>query len=301
MTTHTKTLAALALAGAVTLSPMLALADDSVGVNVSANASTSGDHSLYQDIRLRLEGRASTTASTSEERQQERQQKQQENQQNRIAKEQDHGNHLVDVRISTLQNLEARINDMTRLTADQKNAIIADLTAQINALTSLRTQIASSTSTTTLIADLKSIAPDYRTYLLVLPRTAIVAAANRVMNITDQMTAEGAKLQARITAAQTAGVNVSSAQSAYADYTAKVADAKVQAQAALNLVVNLNADNGNAGTLAANTAALKSARTKLQAARTDLREARQDMNEIMQVIRGKGEVTATTTASTTHS
>lgn len=292
MTKHTKTLATLALTGAVTLSPMLALAD--VNANVTANASTSGN-SL--DLGMH--------ASTSADRKQDREQKWEEKQHDRIVKEQDRGDHLIDKRINTLQKLEERINDMKRLTADQKSSIIADLNAQISALTSLRTKLAGDTSTTTLRADLKTIAPDYRVYILVLPRTEIVIAADRVMNIADEMSTDGAKLQARITAAQNAGVNVSAAQAAYADYNAKVADAKVQAQAAIDLVLKLNPDNGDKMVMAANTAALKSARTKLQAARTDLRNARHDMSKIMRTVRkhseGHENVTASTTASTTHS
>lgn len=294
--TQTKKIAALALAGAVAFSPLFALADDSVDVHVDTEASTSGSRSLMENIKLHVGAHASTTASTS--RKEDREQKQEDQQAKHEQQRQDRGEKLVDNRISILQKLEARINDMKRLTADQKSAIVADLTAQINALTSLRTQIASDASTTTLIADLKAIRPDYRTYLLVMPRTALIAAADRVMDITTQMTAEGTKLQARITDAQHAGADVSAAQSAYADYQAKVSDAKVQAQAAIDLVSKLNVDKSDATTMAANTAALKAARTKLQAARTDLKDARQDMAKIMQAVKGKGSVTASTTAST---
>ena len=152
-----------------------------------------------------------------------------------------------------------------------------------------------------MIADLKTIAPDYRTYLLTLPRTAVVAAADRALTIASEMDTIGAKLQARITAAQNAGANVSSAQSAYADYQAKVADAKVQAQAALDLVLNLQPDQGNATVRASNTAALKSARTKLQAATADLKAARKDMQAITQVVKGKGVNAAASTTVSTNS
>lgn len=290
MTINTKTLATLAIAGAVTLSPMLALADTSV--NVTASTSSNGSISV------------GANASSSAERRQDREQNREERQQDRISKQQNHGERLIDNRISALQRLEDRVNSMKRLTADQKTSLTADLTAQISALTALKAKISSDTSTTTLAADLKTIGPDYRVYLLVLPRTTIIAAADRVLDIADEMTTDGVKLQARITAAQNAGMNVSVAQSAYADYTAKIVDAKTQAQAAIDLVLKLNVDNGNSAAQAANTAALKAARTKLQAARTDLREARQDMRKVMHALKVKGMhvgVTATTTASTTHS
>jgi hypothetical protein len=61
------------------------------------------------------------------------------------------GSTLVDVRIDMLQKLEARIKDMKRLTDDEKSAISAALTADKRAQ-DLKTKIASTTSTSTLIA-----------------------------------------------------------------------------------------------------------------------------------------------------
>lgn len=311
----TKTIAAVAMAGAVTLSPMLALADTGadVSVNADAQASTSANHSFIESIKARFDAEAnsSTTldhqdgmkaaiAAKKADIQAAVQAKKDEVQQKHASTTEARGEKLVDTRISILQKLEARINDMKRLTSDEKSAIVAQVDVQIAALTSLKSQISSDASTTTLVADLKTIRPDYRTYLLVLPRTAILAAGNRVLNIVDQMTTEGSKLQTRITAAQNSGMNVSAAQAAYADYTSKIADAKVQGQAAIDLVKDLQVDQGDTATLNANTAALKSARTKLEAARADLKAARKDMSTIMQTLKVKGSVTASTTAETNH-
>jgi hypothetical protein len=86
-----------------------------------------------------------------------------------------------------------------------------------------------------------------------------------------------------------AGTDVSAAQSAYTDLNAKTADAKVQAKAASDLVINLNASSSTAtSTINANIGVLKSARAKLEAARTDLRMARQDMAVILRTVHGKG-------------
>lgn len=284
---RTKKLATIALAGAVALTPMLAFADDSVSADASVQ--TNVKHPLLGGVEARFSAGDQRDASSTDHKA--------AREQDRLDKGQTKGENAVDMRVSLLQKLEDRINAMKRLTSDEKSSISAEITAQISALTDLKTKIGSDTSTTTLIADLKTIRPDYRTYILVLPRTAIIAASDRVMTIVDQMTTVGTKLEARITDAKNAGADVSAAESAYTDYQAKIADAKVQAQAASDLVINLKVDSGDASAQAANTTALKSARTKLQAAHADLVAARKDMATIIAAVKGKGTVTASTTAS----
>lgn len=298
-----KKLATLALTGAVALTPMLAMANDDVSADANANASVNSGpkHSFFGNFGFGVKADVSSNDDRKAEKDGEKADKMgdhQNNGQDKMQKGENRGQNAVDARVSILRKLEARIGDMARLTADQKAAIVAEIDAQISALNDLKAKISGDTSTTTLIADLKTIRPDYRTFLLTMPRTAIIAAANRIMTITDELNTIGTKLQARITAAHDAGADVSVAQSAYADYQIKVADAKVQGQAALDLVVNLKADGGDAAVLAANNAALKSARTKLQAARADLRAAHKDLMTIIKEVKGKGSVNATTTAET---
>lgn len=208
----------------------------------------------------------------------------------------DRGDGEITSRIDSLNKMIARLNDATRLTPDAKASLSAELTAQITALTNLKTQIDSS-ATTTLKTDVQSITKDFRVYALVLPKAAIDAAADRIMTIAAQMETLSTKITARITATQTAGVDVSAAVTAHTDFDAKVADAKVQATAAVNEVANLSVDAGATTTLAANTTALKDAKTKIDAAQADLKAARMDVDTILKAIKGKGIVAATTTAS----
>jgi seryl-tRNA synthetase len=130
-----------------------------------------------------------------------------------------------------------------------------------------------------------------------LPKTAITAGSERVLAIATQMDAIGVKLNTRITAASST-VNVASAQSAYTDYVAKVADAKVQANAAAALVVNLTPDNGDKTLFASNSAALKAAAADLKTAQADLKAARADIATILKAIKGT-EVKAHVEASST--
>ncbi|HEV7121696.1 MAG TPA: hypothetical protein VGN56_02610 [Candidatus Paceibacterota bacterium] len=206
------------------------------------------------------------------------------------------GDTEIDSRIANLNKMIARLGDATRLSSDAKASLTAELNAQITALTDLKAQI-NADATTTLKTDVQSITKDFRIYALVMPKAAIDAAADRVMTIAAQMETLSGKITTRITAAQAAGTDVSAAVTAHTDFDAKVADAKVQATAAVNEVANLTVDAGATTTLAANTTALKDAKTKIDAAQADLKAARADVNTILKAIKGKGEVQATTTAS----
>ncbi len=190
----------------------------------------------------------------------------------------------IDGRVTALQTLSSRITASATLSADEKASFTAMLQAQITALTALKVQIGNDTSTSSMRDDVGKIRPEFRTYALVLPRTSIVAASDRILSVVSQMETVGTKLNARIDAA-TSSANVAAARTSYADYVAKLADAKVQAQAAANLVANLTPDNGDKTIFASNTAALKAAKVKLDAARADLKTARKDMNDIFKALK----------------
>ncbi|MDB5189996.1 MAG: hypothetical protein JWN49_322 [Parcubacteria group bacterium] len=193
----------------------------------------------------------------------------------------------IDARMNALQKLSDRIDGAKRLSDGMKTSLSATLAAQIQELTDLKAKIGNDTSTSSMRDDAGKIRPEFRTYALVLPKTAITAGSDRVLTIATQMDIIGAKLNTRINeAAASSTVNVSAAQTAYADYIAKVADAKVQANAAAALVVNLAPDNGDKTIFASNSAALKSAAAKLKVAQQDLKAARADIGTILKVIKG---------------
>jgi DNA repair exonuclease SbcCD ATPase subunit len=205
---------------------------------------------------------------------------------------QDKAGNAIDARIAAMQKAEARIDAAVKLSASEKAELKADIDKVIADLTALKAQIGSDTSTTSLKADASSITKAYRVYLLVLPQTAIAAASDRALAIAAQLDALEVKLEARISAAQAAGTDVTAMQASLTDFKAKVADAKSKATAAAAEVKNLSADNGDKATLTANATALKDARAKLEAARQDLKAAYADAKSIAGNGKGKGEVKA---------
>lgn len=287
---------------AASAAPLFAFADDdslsvnaSTSVHVGEKAETSEEH---EGIFTNLSAKLGLHASTSEERRA-------SSTENRIQKGKEKAASEIDKRIESLQKLSERLAKIKLLPADVLASIQASITAEIAQLTDLKAKIAADTSTTTIKADAQSITKANRVYLLVEPKARIAAAASRIDAVVAQLTTLAGKLQARITAAETAGVDVSAAVSAMTDLNAKLADAKTQADAAVSGTVNLQVDNGDKTVFAANLAALKAARTKLANAEKDLAAARHDAAVIYSVVKGKGgvegkgEAHATTTATTT--
>ncbi len=206
----------------------------------------------------------------------------------------------IDRRITVLNALSARIDGAARLSADTKASITADLQAAVDALTTLKAKIEAETDLTTLRTDVQSITRSYRIFALVMPKAAILATTDRINTLVDSMTVIRAKLDTRISAAESAGADVSTAQTALADIDAKIADAKVQSAAAVSLVADLSVDNGDQATFTANRQALINARTKVQAARKDLETARADMGAIVSALQSM-HVNATSSATTSAS
>lgn len=280
-------------------SALPALAEDSVqgdaSVGTTATVQVQGEHEDHGDfpgarflggLKNRIKGsededKGEHLASTSRETKADREE-------NRMQKGQERGSSEIDKRIESLTNLKNRLASIKLLDATALATITANLDAEIAKLQALKTQIQSDTSTTTLKDDVKSITQGLRIFAVVEPKARIAASASRINAVVTQMTALSAKLQTRIDAAKTAGTDTTAAVAALADLQAKIADAKVQADAAVALTVNLAPDNGDATIRASNLQALKDAKAKLVLAQKDLADARHDAATVRGVVKGSG-------------
>lgn len=184
-------------------------------------------------------------------------------------------------RITSLNNLITRINNIKKLSADSKSALSSEVQTQITNLTNLKNKIDADTDMATLKQDVKSIIDSYRIYALFIPRTHIVVGADLILQVVDKFADVQARLQAKISQAQSSGKDVSTLQAALADIQTKVADAKLQANSAINLVTPLQPSPNPQDY----KPTLQQARTMLQSARKDLRDARQDVTIIIQGLR----------------
>lgn len=300
MTMKKTPLASIALlALVVAASPLAANAEESVQVDTSARVEVSGGRDqkperggIFNDLKLRLEGRAEKdkdknkgegfrNGSGTPDRHASSTRPNEGEKGQTIEQVKARATAQIDKRIGHMNEQIARIAKMERLSAEQKASITAELTAQVTALTALKAKIAAETDIAAVREDMKSITKEFRVHAVTMPKAAITAAADRIMSIVAKMETFSAKLSERVTAA-----NSAEATAAFADFTAKIGDAKVQAQAAASLVANLQADNGDATIAASNAAAIKSAKEKIDAAREDLKAARKDIGIILKEVKG---------------
>ena len=205
----------------------------------------------------------------------------------------------IDARINALNNLKSRIDDTKKMGSDGKAVLDATITASINDMTALKAKIDADTDQATYKEDVKSLTKDYRIYLLVMPQGRIMAAADRITNIASLMTALSTQLQAKISTGQAAGKDATSVNASLSDYNSKVADANVQAQAAINEISSLKPDGGDKTIFQSNQTVLKDARTKIHAGMADLKTARQDAANIVKILRSWNISTSASASSTT--
>jgi hypothetical protein len=260
MKTLNTTLAAGAtLASLLAASPALAL-DVGGGLQVGARTGT-GSTTIETRAQARAEAKTQVL-STRED------------------KARDRGEREVDRRITILTDLNAKVQDMGKVSGAGKDAIAGMVQAQITALEALKAKIGSDASTT-LKADLQSITRDYRIFALIIPQGHIAIAADKIHASASLMTTLSGKLSTRLTDAASGGKDVAKLQATLSGIAAKIADANATADAAVALTADLKPDNGDQSVMASNKAALKAARDKIQAALKTLKDVRGDLHDVI--------------------
>lgn len=205
-------------------------------------------------------------------------------------------------RVAALNELLTRINSMKHLSSDEKTSLSATIQSQLKLMADLKAKISADTTADALKTDIKSITSSYRIFALIIPKGHIEAAADKVLDIVGLTADLSAKLKAKIDAAETAGKSVETLRSALTDMNAKSADAKIQANAAIDLIANLTPDMGDKTKMESNKQALMAARAKISAAGKDLDAMRKDAKMIIASLNSfhlnaQGKISATTSES----
>lgn len=202
----------------------------------------------------------------------------------------------IDRRVRALNELNLRVQAMTKVTAEFKNNLNANIQTQITGLTELKAKIAADTEGSVLRADVLAVGQAYRVFVLIMPQARIAAAADREATIINMLAGIGTKLQARLEAAAAAGEDVTALTGALVDMGAKLTSAQTHAQAAITASATLLPDQGDKDKMKVNTDALQVARKEIEAAHQDLILARKDVDTILKGLRA---LNAAAAASTT--
>lgn len=191
----------------------------------------------------------------------------------------------IEKREKDLNRLLKRISEMKHVSDDTKTAISTTVQETITRLGYLRTEIENETDKEELKKDMKNITEGTRVYLVVIQKARILAAVDRIGEVSKSIEGLNTKLQARVQLAQTAGKDVSAITALQADIVAKLAEAKTQATLASTTVASLVADNGDKTVFASNEAAFKTARTAIKTAETNLKIAQKDIKTITSILK----------------
>ena len=204
----------------------------------------------------------------------------------------------IDRRVAALSDINTRVQGMQKVTDAFKQNLGAAIQTQSSALTALKAKINAGADAEVIKADIKSISQAYSVFGLFMQQARIAAMADREVVVASMMATLGAKLQARLTAAQAAGADVTALATALTDLGAKISNANTQAQAAVSATAVLTADGSDKAKMAANAAALKTARTNLDIAHKDLQAAQKN---IQTIILGLKKINVSAAATTTTS
>lgn len=205
------------------------------------------------------------------------------------------GDQLIQQRLTTLNTFLQNITAAKRLSATDKATFTTNINNAISGLTSLKAKIDGDTDAVTAKADVQSIFLTYRVYAEFDPSTHLLASADTMTTTSDMLTTLATKLQARISAAQASGHDVTVLNTLLADMNAKISDAKTQYTNVESQVSPLTPANYNSNP-SGTKATLQTARGEIQTGRTDLRTA---LSDAKQILAGLKAFKATTSVSPT--
>jgi hypothetical protein len=93
----------------------------------------------------------------------------------------------IERRLASLNNLLKKVENMTKLAAEQKTTLTQQIQEQTTSLTALKTKIEIETDATKLAEEKKSIIDSYRIFALFMPKINILAQADKILNLAETM------------------------------------------------------------------------------------------------------------------
>lgn len=200
----------------------------------------------------------------------------------------------IDRRITALNSLSSRVDAMVRVNSSLKETIRSNNEGQVKMLAELKNKISTQEDIETLKTDIKSVTQSYRTFALVIPQGHITAGADRIANITVVMQNIVAKLQVRVDALTASGVDTTSAIASLKKVSDNSKLAQGNALSAVQAVMPLTPDNGDAAKKESNSAAVKAAQKDIKAANKIITESRLELNKLIKFVGGKQSTSTTT-------
>ena len=181
------------------------------------------------------------------------------------------GDQEIARRLTTLGTLTAKINAASKLSASDKTYLLNEVSTEVSNLTTLKAKLDAETTLAAARTDAQSIVSDYRVYALIVPKIQLIKTADDQLVTEGKLTALATKLQSRITAAKTAGKDVTALQTKLTDMTTQITNAQAISSSIETKVLALQPSdyNSNHTILSGDEAQLKTAHTDNLAAYND--------------------------------
>lgn len=193
-----------------------------------------------------------------------------------LARLQTRGAAEIERRLTSLQNALSLLQKAPRITDTDKATLTQQVQTEIDGLTALQTKLAADTKLADARTDVQSIITEYRVYGLLLPKIQIIAAADRLESLGQELQDLSTNLKALIAAAKTAGHDVDALEEALTDLDQQLATAKDGYQNVASQAFALTPSDYNA-----DHKVLSTYRTSLAAAHKALVTARDDAKTII--------------------
>ncbi|HEY6736722.1 MAG TPA: hypothetical protein VI322_03320 [Candidatus Saccharimonadia bacterium] len=177
----------------------------------------------------------------------------------------------IDRRLTNLTAAFEKLAKARKISAADKGALAKQIQDESTGLTSLKTKLANETTLAGARADVASIVTDYRVYVLMLPKTRLVAATDAAAVSVSNLNDLAAKLTSHISAAKSNNKDVSALETKLDDMKAKTADAgdKIDGLVAKLLAVQPSDYNTSHAVLGTYRQILAAVVTDITAARAD--------------------------------
>ena len=181
----------------------------------------------------------------------------------------------IDRRITTLNNLIAKIDSSKKLSLEQKAQLNNEIAAQISHLSSLNERIKDQTNFQALVADINILSDSYKGYAVVVPKVSIAVIADKINVLIDTFTVIADKLAEKTEQLEKLKKNVASVQKTLGHMLYVLGDTANKAEIALVSVLPLSSESLKSKSV------LLDAKSKVQISRKNLQSSIKDARNIL--------------------
>lgn len=184
------------------------------------------------------------------------------------------GNQEIDRRLTTLDSLTIKVAAAIHLSSSDQATLSNEVSSTTSGLTSLKSQLDSTTTIMAAHNNAEDIYSEYRVYALVAPKISLIKVADDQQVVQGKLTALSTKLQTRITTLQQSGKDTTQVQTMQRELTNMnneiTAASKISSDIESSVIVLQPSDyNSNHAVLSGDNTQLKTAHADDQQAVTN--------------------------------